>query len=46
MSMWADAAIVELQKKIAFLEKELADLRATLAPAGAPTSNTLHVKRK
>lgn len=46
MSLWSDAAIVELQKKVAFLEKELADLRATIVPPGSPSTTTLHVKRK
>ena len=47
MSTATDMAVKALQEKVAWLEKELADLRALLVPVEtSKPASTLHLKKK
>jgi hypothetical protein len=50
MSIWSDQAVKELQEKVAWLEREVTELRLLVTPLEKPqpvaVNGTLHVKRK
>jgi len=41
MSIWSDQAVKELQEKVAWLEKEIEQLKASIKAAGPTKPSTL-----